>query len=77
MPDVCPIFVNGDWRELRNIETSPVHNPSTGEVIALTPMCTAAHVNDAVQAAAAAFPAVVGNAAGGARARSLPFQNAT
>jgi malonate-semialdehyde dehydrogenase (acetylating)/methylmalonate-semialdehyde dehydrogenase len=55
-PDVCPIFVNGDWQELRNIETSPVHNPSTGEVIALTPMCIAAHVNDAVEAAAAAFP---------------------
>ena len=36
-------------------ETSPVYNPSTGEVIALTPMCTAAHVNDAVQAAEAAF----------------------
>jgi malonate-semialdehyde dehydrogenase (acetylating) / methylmalonate-semialdehyde dehydrogenase len=56
-PQLCPIFVNGEWQELRNVETSPVHNPSTGEVIALTPMCTAAHVNDAVQAAAAAFPA--------------------
>ncbi len=54
-PDVCPILVNGDWQELRNIETSPVHNPSTGDVIGLTPMCSAAHVNDAVQAAAAAF----------------------
>jgi malonate-semialdehyde dehydrogenase (acetylating) / methylmalonate-semialdehyde dehydrogenase len=56
-PQLCPIFVNGEWQELRNVETSPVHNPSTGEVIALTPMCTAAHVNDAVQAAAAAFAA--------------------
>jgi malonate-semialdehyde dehydrogenase (acetylating) / methylmalonate-semialdehyde dehydrogenase len=56
-PDVCPILVNGDWQELRNIETSPVHNPSRGEVITLTPMCTAVHVGDAVQAAAAAFPA--------------------
>ena len=55
-PQLCPIFVNGEWQELRNIETSPVHNPSTGEVIALTPMCTAAHVKDAVEAAAAAFP---------------------
>src|SRR5919197_5181393 len=54
-PQRCPIFANGEWHELRNVETSPVHNPSTGEVIALTPMCTAAHVNDAVQAAAAAF----------------------
>jgi malonate-semialdehyde dehydrogenase (acetylating)/methylmalonate-semialdehyde dehydrogenase len=55
-PQLCPIFVNGEWHELRNVETSPVHNPSTGEVIALTPMCTAANVDDAVQAAAAAFP---------------------
>jgi malonate-semialdehyde dehydrogenase (acetylating) / methylmalonate-semialdehyde dehydrogenase len=51
------MLVNGDWQELHNIETSPVHNPSTGDVIALSPMCTAAHVNDAVQAAAAAFSA--------------------
>ena len=49
--------MNGEWQEPRNADSSPVHNPSTGEVIALTPMCTAPHVNDAVQAAAAAFPA--------------------
>jgi malonate-semialdehyde dehydrogenase (acetylating) / methylmalonate-semialdehyde dehydrogenase len=55
--DVCPILVNGDWQELRNVETSPVYNPSTGEVIALTPMCAAAHVNDAVESAAASFVA--------------------
>jgi malonate-semialdehyde dehydrogenase (acetylating)/methylmalonate-semialdehyde dehydrogenase len=55
-PHVCPIFADGDWQELRNTETSPVHNPSTGEVIALAPMCTAAHVNDVIDAAAAAFP---------------------
>jgi malonate-semialdehyde dehydrogenase (acetylating)/methylmalonate-semialdehyde dehydrogenase len=54
---LCPIFVNGEWQEVRDVETSPVHNPSTGEVIALTPMCTAAQVNDAVEGAAAAFPA--------------------
>ena len=49
------MLVNGDWQEVPNIHTSPVYNPSTGDVIGLTPMCTAAHVNDAVQAAAAAF----------------------
>src|SRR5919197_5300087 len=54
-PQFCPIFVNGEWHELPNAETWPVHNPSTGEVIALTPMCTSAHVNAAVEAAAAAF----------------------
>ena len=36
---------------------TPVHNPSTGDVIAEAPLCTAAHVNAAVEAAAAAFPA--------------------
>jgi malonate-semialdehyde dehydrogenase (acetylating)/methylmalonate-semialdehyde dehydrogenase len=56
-PQLCPIFVNGEWQELRDVETSPVHNPSTGEVIALTPICTEANVNDAVHAAAAAFAA--------------------
>jgi malonate-semialdehyde dehydrogenase (acetylating) / methylmalonate-semialdehyde dehydrogenase len=54
-PHLCPILVDGEWHEPRDVETSPVYNPSTGEVIALTPMCTAAHVNDAVQAAASAF----------------------
>src|SRR3982751_1007696 len=56
-PQLCPILVNGECQELRKVETSPVYNPSTGEVIGLTPMCTAAHANDVVQAAAAAFPA--------------------
>ena len=51
------MLVNGDWQELHNIETSPVHNPSTGNVIGFTPLCTAVHVNDAVHAAAAAFSA--------------------
>ena len=54
-PYLCPILVSGEWCEPSNVETSPVHNPSTGEVIALTPMCTAAHVNSAVEAATVAF----------------------
>src|SRR3954470_1540771 len=53
----CPLFVGGEWQEVNSVETSPVHNPSTGEVIAETPMCGANHVNAAVEAAAAAFPA--------------------
>ena len=36
---------------------TPVHNPSTGEVIAGTPSCGASEVAAAVEAAAAAFPA--------------------
>src|SRR5438552_501278 len=52
-----PLYIGGEWRQVHGVPTSPVHNPSTGEVIAETPMCTASHVNEAVEAAAAAFPA--------------------
>ena len=53
----CPLFIGGEWRDLSGVATTPVHNPSTGDVIAEAPLCTAAHVNEAVEAAAAAFPA--------------------
>jgi malonate-semialdehyde dehydrogenase (acetylating)/methylmalonate-semialdehyde dehydrogenase len=53
----CPIFIGGEWREIQNNGTSPVYNPSRGEVIAEVPMCGADVVNEAVEAAAAAFPA--------------------
>jgi malonate-semialdehyde dehydrogenase (acetylating)/methylmalonate-semialdehyde dehydrogenase len=55
--DPVPIFVGGEWSQINSVPTSSVFNPSTGEVIAETPMGTAAHVDAAVQAAAAAFPA--------------------
>jgi malonate-semialdehyde dehydrogenase (acetylating) / methylmalonate-semialdehyde dehydrogenase len=54
---ICPVWFGGEWRELKDTATTPVHNPSTGEVIAQTPQCTAAHAAEAVAAAAAAFPA--------------------
>jgi malonate-semialdehyde dehydrogenase (acetylating) / methylmalonate-semialdehyde dehydrogenase len=53
----CPVWFGGEWREIKDVATTPVHNPSTGEVIAEAPLCTAAHVNEAVAAATAAFPA--------------------
>jgi len=53
----CPLFVGGEWLDVNSVPGSPVFNPSTGEVIAETPLCTAEHVNAAVEAAAAAFPA--------------------
>src|SRR5712691_11681977 len=52
----CPVFIDGEWRELPGLTTSPVFNPSRGEVIAEVPMCGADVVNDAVEAAATAFP---------------------
>jgi malonate-semialdehyde dehydrogenase (acetylating)/methylmalonate-semialdehyde dehydrogenase len=52
-----PIFVGGEWREVSDVETSPVFNPSRGETIAQVPMCRKEHVDLAVEAAADAFPA--------------------
>src|SRR3954466_5117236 len=53
----CPAFIDGKWREITGVEKSPVYNPSRGEVIAEVPMCTKEHVDEAVESAAAAFPA--------------------
>lgn len=52
-----PNFIAGEWRTVAGGETMPVFNPSRGEVIAETPLCDAATVDEAVEAAAAAFPA--------------------
>ncbi len=54
--NTCPVFIGGEWRTLTDVATTPVHNPSTGDVIAQAPLCTAKHVDEAVEAAAAAFP---------------------
>jgi len=53
----CPLFIGGEWLNVNSVPGSPVFNPSTGEVIAETPLCAAEHVNAAVEAAASAFPA--------------------
>jgi len=53
----CPVFIGGEWREINGLETSPVYNPSRGDVIAQVPLCGADVVNEAVEAAATAFPA--------------------
>src|SRR6202789_4465306 len=54
--NTCPIFTGGEWRTLTDVATTPVHNPSTGHVIAEAPLCGPRHVDEAVEAAAAAFP---------------------
>ena len=50
-------FVNGEFLTSKTDKWMPVTNSSTGEVMAQAPCCTASEVNDAVEAAAAAFPA--------------------
>jgi len=53
----CPVFIGGEWRTLKGSHTTPIFNPSTGDVIAECPVGDATLVDEAVQAAAAAFPA--------------------
>jgi len=52
----CPNLIGGEWSTPHGAST-PVFNPSTGEVIAECPAGGAAEANAAVEAAAAAFPA--------------------
>jgi len=52
----CPHFIGGEW-VAAGAATTPVYNPSTGEVIAQCPVGGAAEINAAVAAAAAALPA--------------------
>ncbi|MGQ9681243.1 MAG: CoA-acylating methylmalonate-semialdehyde dehydrogenase [Anaerolineae bacterium] len=47
----------GQWLETASGKYMDCYDPSTGEVIALAPQCTAAEVESAVAAAAKAFPA--------------------
>ena len=52
-----PNYVNGEWRESSSAEWQDVLNPATGEVLAHVPLSNAAEVAQAIEAAAAAFPA--------------------
>lgn len=48
-------FAGGKWQESKTSKYMDVFNPSTGEVIAQTPCCTADEVNMAIRSAADAF----------------------
>lgn len=49
-------FLGGQWTTSSATQTLPVFNPSTGQIIAETPLSGAKEVDSAVQCAAAAFP---------------------
>jgi len=49
--------VRGGWKNSSTGKFMPCYDPSTGAVIALAPQCTAAEVEDCIQAATEAFPA--------------------
>jgi malonate-semialdehyde dehydrogenase (acetylating)/methylmalonate-semialdehyde dehydrogenase len=51
-----PYYAAG-WKESKTSKYMDCFDPSTGEVIALAPQCTQDEVNQAIAAAAAAFPA--------------------
>ena len=51
----CPTFIGGEWQTTVGNGTTPVFNPSRGEVIAEVPGCGADLVNDAIEAASVAF----------------------
>ncbi len=53
---MIPNYVGGDWRAPSTPDFVPVTNPATDEVLGQTPLSTAADVDAAVRAAAAAFP---------------------
>ncbi|HOO25945.1 MAG TPA: CoA-acylating methylmalonate-semialdehyde dehydrogenase, partial [Clostridiales bacterium] len=50
-------YANGSWHDSKTSKFMDVYNPSTGEVIAQTPACTAQEVEFAIKAAKDAFPA--------------------
>ena len=50
-------FAGGKWHESRTTKWMDCYDPSTGEVIAQAPQCTAAEVEEAIGCAQEAFPA--------------------
>merc|ERR1719231_2128973 len=52
-----PLLINGNFVPSTSEKSVPVHNPATQELLAHTPIATAAEMKAAVAAAAAAFPA--------------------
>ncbi len=52
----CKCLIGGEWRAAQTDRCVDVWNPSTGEVIAHTPLCAEQDVDDAARAAQAAFP---------------------
>jgi malonate-semialdehyde dehydrogenase (acetylating) / methylmalonate-semialdehyde dehydrogenase len=50
-------YFAGEWKESKTTKYMDCFDPSTGEVVALAPQCTSAEVEEAIAAAAKAFPA--------------------
>ena len=72
--EVLRNFIDGRWVPSSAAEHLDVHNPARGDVIARTPLSTAADVDAAVAAAAEAYPGLARDAAGRPRAGDVPLQ---
>ena len=68
--DVLPNYIGGQWVPSRGQERLEVRNPATGELLARTPLSTAADVDAAVAAAADGVPGLARDA-GRQRARAI------
>ena len=53
---LVPLLVDGQWKASSASDHVDVFNPSTGKVIARTPLCSKSETNEVVEAAAAALP---------------------
>jgi len=53
---VLPLLIDGSWRPSAAVQSDPVYEPASGDVIARVPFATPAEVDAAVAAAARAFP---------------------
>ena len=57
VPRKLKYCAGGVWKESATSKYMPCYDPSTGAVIAYAPQCTAAEVEEAIEAGAKAFPA--------------------
>jgi len=55
--ETVPIFSGGKWTNVSGKRSGDVFNPSTGQIIARVPFCSADETSEVVEAAAAALPA--------------------
>jgi malonate-semialdehyde dehydrogenase (acetylating) / methylmalonate-semialdehyde dehydrogenase len=54
--EIVPVLSGGKWLWFKDARYGEVFNPSTGQVIARVPLCTASQAAEVVDAAAAALP---------------------
>ena len=57
MDNVAPVFIDGKWEKIKTSEFGKVFNPSSEEVISMTPFCGKKDVERAVKSSLKAFKA--------------------